>query len=288
MFGKITLTVSKAVLGTCQINTKPAKENKSGKKLWVLGIGLLVIACLAGVLMAPQATITPQDSDSLLQLGIKYTVEEHMVYNSTSDGITTIDILGFDGQRYSLNVTTSGSYPKTGGYYTSPTGMPTLTIAKSEYYKNFLPEGQPSIFNDVENNPALAAYVTKTSVNIGDVWAIPVTTDNSTYGWIGDIIVKFCGVQNITVPAGSYEAFAIEISSSNLSVQIDPDSSTAKGAYGIQNVTYQLHGTTYLEQGTCRLIKFNLASQQTIFYTNGKNATSNELLERTLIEHQLH
>jgi len=54
------LTVSKAVLGTCQINTNPAKENISGKKLWFLGIGLLVIACLAGVLMVPQATITPR------------------------------------------------------------------------------------------------------------------------------------------------------------------------------------------------------------------------------------
>jgi len=60
MFGKIMLTVSKAVLGTCQINTNPAKENISGKKLWFLGIGLLVIACLAGVLMVPQATITPR------------------------------------------------------------------------------------------------------------------------------------------------------------------------------------------------------------------------------------
>ncbi|MDI9578607.1 MAG: hypothetical protein WC203_07050 [Candidatus Bathyarchaeia archaeon] len=100
--------------------------------------------------------------------------------------------------------------------------------------------------------------------------------------------MKFSGVQNTTVPAGRYETFAIEISSSELSVQIDPISSTAKGAYGIQNVTYQLHGATYLEQGTCRLIKFNLTSQQTIFYTNGKNATSNEIWERTLIEHQLH
>jgi len=96
----------------------------------------------------------------------------------------------------------------------------------------------------------------------------------------GEITLKFADIENITVPAGTYKTMKIEITSNTLNVHSDGTS----GIIFLNEKTLELNGTTYLEQGTCRLIKADLTQVMT---TNSPTSgiTTTEYSETILAKH---
>jgi len=197
-------------------------------------------------------------------------------YNSTS----AYEVVGFDGETYTLNVTLA-SLAQGKDFSLPPI---TTKVNKANYYRDFLASGAPRFFNDVSGNPTLSAILAKSQVNVGDSWNIPVTTGNSSLGLTGELTLRFAEIQEITVPAGKYTVFRIEVSSSNLELHADPDYLNTVHLTIPENMSLQISGKTYLEQGTCRLIKSELA-QETTSQPNGTGSTSVIYSEKILVEH---
>jgi hypothetical protein len=271
----------------------PVKGKKARRKLYVLLAALAVIVVIIGGVL-----LVPPISGSPMQLTLNYTVGEHMVYNTTNiitnqmvntslslSGITnsqsynstlTIDVANSNSENYTLkeNIVI---LPDLLG---QPLPMLTLNISKASYYDNFIAPGGPLIFSKTNSNPAIEAYLAQSSVNVGEVWKIPVNTGNASLGLTGEVTLTFAGLQDVTVPAGTFKTMRIEVTSSVISVHSDGSSIITIP----DGMTLQLNGTSYIEQGTCRLIKADL-TQLTTTNSPGMGSTSTMYTEKTLVEY---
>ena len=269
------------------------------KKSYALLAGLAIIVIIVAVLLVPQSSAPPSSSStSSIQLSLNYAVGQHMVYTTTTNVVTnqmgntlsgitgnnnynsttSIDVLSFDGQTYRINETADIE-----GYTLSLPPF-TINVSKTSYYNNFAP-GAPLVFYN--SNPTISAYLAQSSVNVGDVWTIPVNTGNSSLGLTGEMTLKFAGFEEITVAAGTYKTFKINISSGNLTMHYDPAYAQSIHLALNGNYTLRLNGTTYLEQNTCRLIKSELTqygTQQSVGSKGGTTITSTINSEKTLIQ----
>jgi hypothetical protein len=285
---------SKAATPQSELSNSTPIPSKSRKRRYALG-GIIAIVVIASALLVPQAM------GSSIELGLNYTVGEKLTYLSTNtvtnqmsntsinmetnpltqtyNSTGSYEIIGFDGENYTIKLTITSEL--NGKTLSIP--ITTNTTTKAQYYDNLLPAGSPAFFLNASENPALEAYIAKTQVNEGDVWAIPVSTGNASLGLTGEIILKFSGIQEITVPAGTYKVFMIELSSNNLTMHISPDNGIIS-ASTLDNSTLELSGRTYLEVGTCHLIKSEL-TQQTTMQQPGISGTSTIYTEKTLTEH---
>ena len=267
----------------------------SGKKrhlkLYALFAGLVLITAVIAGFFIPNGVGSP------LELNLNYAVGDHMVYETTNrvtnqivntslslPGITdsqsfnstiTIDILSSNSENYVINETITANP----NIFSHPLPPITLNITKARYCDNFLAPGGPLIFSN-SSNPTVSAYLAQSSVKVGDVWNIPVNTGNSSLGLTGEVTLTFAGIQELTVPAGNFQTMRIEVTSNVLSLHTD-GSSIIKIPNGM---TLQLNGTSYVEQGTCRLIKADL-TQLTTTNTPGIGTTSTLYTEKTLIEY---
>jgi hypothetical protein len=115
-------------------------------------------------------------------------------------------------------------------------------------------------------------------VRTGDVWTLPLDCANASLGLTGTVTVAFAGIEEVTVPAGTYRAIRIEIASSLLTVNPNSHTPYQKG------MTLQFNATTYLEQSTCRLIKTEL-SQETHLSALGTENVAMVHIEETLIQY---
>ncbi len=263
---------------------------KSRKKLYVLLISIIIIVVIAAALLVPPDSAT-------VPLSLNYAVGEHMVYDSTNivtnqivntslslPGVTnsqsynstvTIDVIGSNSENYTINETITTS-PNLLGH------LPplTLNISKASYYDNFMAPGGPLIFYNTSSNPTISAYLAQQTVKVGDVWKIPVNTGSTSLGLTGEVTLTFAGLQDVTVPAGTYKTMRIEVTSNTLNLHSDGTSIISIP----DGMTLQLNGTSYIEQGTCRLIKADL-TQLTTINSPGINRTSTMYTEKTLVEH---
>lgn len=294
MFRQENLGSSEAPSTSSQPKVQKTEGKKSRKKLYALVAGLIVIVVLVAALLVAQG------SGSTIQLGLNYTVGERMVYGTTnvvtnqqyntsinvggtpsSESINTtaiLDVLSFNGENYTINETIAGTL------LGKPLTLPlTVNVSKASYYNNLIAPGGPAIFYNVSSNPTISAYVAKTAVNVGDIWQIPVKIGNSSLGVTGQIALKFVGIQEITVPAGTYKVFRIDISSNDLVTHINLQNDIL-GLNNVSNFTTRMNGQTYLEYGTCRLIKADL-QQDSTYQLNGINGTSSIHTEKILVQH---
>ncbi len=267
---------------------------KSRRRLYALG-GIIAVIIVASALFVPQAL------GSSIELGLNYTVGEKMTYattntvtnqmSNTSINVETTpltqtynstgvhEILSFNDEAYTIKLTITSELNG------KPLSIPitTNTTTKTQYYNNLLPAGSPAFFLNASSNPTIEAYLTKSQVKVGESWQIPVSTGNVSLGLTGEITLKFSSIQEITVPAGTYQVFVVELSSKDLTMHISPDNGVIS-ASTLDNSILQLNGRTYLEVGTCRVIKSELTQQTTIQQT-GVTGSSTIYTEKTLTEH---
>lgn len=277
-------------------------SKRSHRFFYAIFAGLVIIVAIIAVLFTSGSfqnnfliSNSPLGSSSL-ELGLNYAVGDHMVYETTNvvtnqmvntslslPGVTksqsfnstiTMDVLSANSENYTINeaMTTNPLILK------NPLPPLKLNITKASYYNNFIAPGAPLIFYNA-TDPTILAYLSQPSVKVGDVWNIPVNTGNASLGLTGEVTLRFAGIQAFTTPAGTFQTMRIEVSSSVLSLHSD-GTSLIKIPDGM---TLQLNGTSYVEQGTCRLVKADLTQLST---TNspGVGSTSTMYTEKTLVE----
>jgi len=285
-----------------QENTSSApKRRLSGRKIYFMIFAIIAILILAATLLIPQGAAS-------IPLNVNYTVGEKMVYDATMTssfqygnsalptGITsqlpnntsinmqqTIEVTGFDGEYYTLNHT-----------MTLSTNSKPLSISLTEkmnktgysaYLLN-LGSTQQEIPNDgVTSTSYLAQLLSKPEVKVGDSVEVPFPSGNSSIGITGDLTMTFKGIQDLTVPAGTFKVFRIDITSNNLKMNYNsPMGSLSNFTPANITISLDMNSQMYIEYGTMRQIKSSM--QETVSMQSATlNYGMSTNMDMTLIEH---
>ncbi len=291
---------SPSSIGQENISSAP-KRRLSGRKIYFMIFAIIAILVLAGTLLIPQGAAS-------IPLNVNYIVGEKMVYDATMTssfqygnstlpkGITpqlpnntsidmqqTIEVTGFDGEYYTLNHT-----------ITLSTNSKPLSISliekmnKTGYSAYLLDLGstQQEIPNDgVTSISYLAQLLSKPEVKVGDSVEVPFPSGNSTIGITGDLTMTFKGIQDLTVPAGTFKVFRIDITSNNLKMNYNsPLGSLSYFTPANMTISLDMNSQMYIEYGTMRQIKSNM--QETVsMQSSTLNYGMSTNMDMTLLEY---
>jgi hypothetical protein len=263
-----------------------------GKKLYAVA-AIVLVAVIAVALLVPQGAAT-------IPLGVEYTVGEKMIYNTT-ETVTTqtadtslplddpwetsinstevIEVVGFDGEYYSLNHTVTS---KMGN---SPVAVSFIEkVNKPGYTGYFRLEGTEEVLtSNMSTNPYATVLLDKPEVKVGDSWKVPVNSGNSNISLTGEMTITFGGIQNITVPAGTYEVFKVDaVSNLTLSIKSPTSGNYTNPPFEINMV---ISGQTYIEYGTCRRIESTMETIESPAQAVGASTTISISAKTTLVQH---
>ena len=273
------------------VKTKRTNSVEGKRKMLIAIVGIITIAVILIAIMIPRGEINPNPNPTAtptksptatptippgntIPLNLNYEAGEKMYYttintltnqinNDTSETEPTtmiiysmMEILSFDGEKYNINQTSTAATSE----YTII--EPLESVSKTSYYDNFIAPGAPDFFLDATNNPSLTEFVTKTQVQVGDTWNLPVSTGNQSYGITGTLTIKFEALQILSTIAGTFSVFKINISSDSLIIHANLDNDPLN-INAQNNTKISISGETYLEYGTCRVIKAELRQENT-------------------------
>ena len=238
--------------------TSVEPTRKSRKKLYAL-LGIILIAVLISVVVI--TFFVPRGLGETIPYGFNYAVGEKMVYDlsmsvntggqSISEtGTISMEVLSFDGGNYTINETVSFTVQGTPQQEVSFT----MRMNKFGQMTDFsgVPSEMQSIYSMFGGVPGFGSAFNKTEARVGESWQLPLDFGNSTFSMSGTINYKFGEVQNITMAAGTYKTFKIEISTNDVHASIS----------GV-SVSLNMHGWIRQEYGTCRLIDMNMEATET-------------------------
>jgi hypothetical protein len=281
MFSKIKT----ALLESPNVSNQPALHSKKfkqfGKKLYVLIAAVIAVAVIVGALLIPQGAAS-------IPLNVNYTVGEKMVYTTTTslvlnvnnstfpsdEGLTsnnmtisgkeTLEVLSFDGEFYTLNNTVTMTEENLPFSYST-----TEKMNKTGYSVLFVNLGNTSEEipdNSLTSNQYLAQLLSKPEVKVGDTITIPYpslpSNISSNIQVTGDLTLTFKGFQDLTVPAGTYKVFRVDLTSNNLSMTIKPSLPSFRNSSAPTPTTItlnmDLNYQMYLEYGSMRQIESSM------------------------------
>jgi len=161
-------------------------------------------------------------------------------------------------------------------------------VNKTGFSSYFSSVGTQQLVFNVSSSPFssysfVSALLARPEVKVGDTWQVPMSTGNSSFEITGNLTVTFGGIQDITVPAGTYEVFKIDFSSNNLSMNLNfPPNATGTNVPTTLNMS--ISGQKYLEYKTCREIESNI--EMTHSYEVGElNVYCNCSSQTKLVQH---
>lgn len=266
----------------------PPPSKRSRKRIYAL-LGIVAVAAVASALVF--AFLVPQSSGTIIPLSYNFTVGDNMTYNVTTNmtmmgrnSVSTMTlsmgIVSFDGENYTINET--ASFPQLGPSQSfsitekmNKTGYFTIT------YISGLPAGMNQTYSTGNGPLGFGTFFQKDQARVGETWQVPMGLSNlANVGPAGNLTYKFGDIQDITVPAGTYKVFRIDVSGSNLTM-----SSTIAGVSFSMNMS--VNGQEYLEYGTCRPINFNL--QENVSSQSGRqNSTMTSYIQMILAQDSKH
>jgi hypothetical protein len=222
----------------------PAKTKKRfTKKLLIPLVAVTVIIVVIAALLVPAGSAT-------IQLNVNYNVGEKMIYDTTdtttllnlpsssnfqlknstttSTGQEIMDVLSFDGQTYTINdtitMTIEGltSLPN----LSRPISISTIEeINKTGYARTFLTflnktTELPS--NELSSNQGLEQLLSAPEVKVGDTITIPEqsllgNSSSPNFEVTGYLTMTFKGFRDLTVPAGTFRVFEVDLVSHDVS-----------------------------------------------------------------------
>jgi hypothetical protein len=298
MFGNMKFTR----LASPDLPDQPAKGSKRfGKKVYVLIAAVIVIVVIVGALLIPQGAAS-------IPLNVDYTVGEKMVYttstvlsldlgnsslplsglfsdNITVSGTETVEVLSFDGEFYTLNVTstlTQGSIP-----FTSSIIQKMNKTGYSTFLVNLGNTSEALTSTGLASNQYLAQLLSKPEVKVGDSVTIPYSTLmsnlSSSVQVTGDLTLTFKGFQDLTVPAGTYKVFEVDLTSNNLSATISLPSYGNSTTTAPNAITMNMNMTcqSFMEYNTMRQIQSSMQETSAI-QSSTMNYTLTTALDVTL------
>lgn len=250
-----------------------------GKKIYAI-LAVIVIVIVAVAFLFPQGV-------AAIPLTADYQVGERMVYNTvitgtsigslssmTIDSTQTVDVVDFDGEYYTLNHTTTMEI------LGKPFNFSVLEkINKTGYSTFMLNLGDSSL--PVSTNTGISgdSYLTQllnmSEVKVGDSITVPYPSAVSSVGIKGDLTVAFEGIEDITVPAGTYKVVRVSITTDNIRMEVPKVYLSG---------TIDMSYTIFIEYGTMRQIKSTM--QETVTYqSSAMNYTMHLTMDMTLNQH---
>ncbi len=270
----------------------PAKRSNLFAKKTLAAIAIIAAVVIAIALFIPRGA-------AVIPLNVNYVVGEKMIYDTTMTGTydfgdpglgfavpsnisfspqQTMEVMDFDGQYYTLNHTTTMGVGNNSYSYSilekvNKTGY-------SSYFFNFGNQ-TTEIPSGITGTPYLTQLLSKPEVRVGDTLTIPFpNTSFLGSAMSGNITMTFKGFEDLTVPAGTYRVFRIDIGTGDqgLSYNIPVGSSSLNFLSSMHmDMSYQV----YLEYGTMRQIKSTMLETMSLQSTS-VNYTMNMTMDMVL------
>ncbi len=245
-----------------------SQKRAFNKKLLIPIATVVVIVIVAVALLIPQGQAT-------IPLEVNYRVGERMVYSTTVSasmpsapfglgdvlngslsvtGEQTIDVVDFDGEFYTLNHTISmqlADYPTT-------TFSLTEKMNKTGYSTYIFDIGSAALSVSSQGGGYggyLAQLLSKPEVKVGDSINVPFPPALQKLGIEGSIMLTFNGVQDLTVPAGTYKVFRVDMTSNGLRFNTSALAGNSSVEVPSVSMSANMQCQTYMEYGTMRQIK---------------------------------
>lgn len=236
------------------VPTPPEPVKKSKKKLYVLSGVVAVAAVLIAVVF--MLSVIPQGLGETIPYVHSYTVGQTLNYSvsvslsaagqqASETGTFGMHIVSFDGENYTIGETTH--YEVQGG--PSQDSSYTIMLNKDGQIVggSNLPSNVESVYSMMQGTPNFGLALNRTEITVGETLHIPLNVANSTFSMSGTMNCKVASVENVTVPAGTYKTFKLEISTSDVHVS----------SQGV-DIGMNLNGQVHLEYGTCQLVDLNM------------------------------
>lgn len=234
--------------------SQPSAEpvRKPRKKLYIL-IGIVAVAAvLLGTVLIMSI---PQGLGATIPYGYSYNVGEKLTYSifitesasgqqASVTGTGTMQVASFDGENYTFDETT---------HYVASNGVSqdnsfTIVMNKEGQMVNSsnLPSDTQNLYSMIQGSPGYGLFLNRTQIRVGETYQIPINMSNSSLSLLGTINYNVANTENFTVPAGTYNTFKLDFSTSNFH-------GTDEGIYVSANV----NGQVIDEVGTCHPVEFN-------------------------------
>jgi hypothetical protein len=257
----------------------PAKRGSRKKFYVALGSTVTVLILLFAFMLAPQG------SANVIPLDVEYSVGEKLTYDlnvkltlglgnassvNEADLGLTIEILALDGDTYTVNYTIIVPRDNPNINLTDPNATSrVLQLQKSEMVTliALLPIVLQADADNQNATPLLTGVFDKSEARVGDTWQVPLNSQGSSSNTFETLTVEFLGIEDVSVAAGTFRVFGVNLSSSYQGTQ--------NGA----SVTAELTVQTHLEYETCKQIQSNLQLTMTsqtsgITYSVGAEITT--------------
>jgi len=274
----------------------PQSTVNDGLKGWRFGKKLYAVAAAVLAVIVVSAFLFSNSSAATVPLSLNYEAGERMVYASSWSTVTqrhnqtnnmptsstmssnstlTLDVVSFDGETYTLNNT----------YNLEILGKPrtanlTTKLTKADYVNNFLIGDAARLLYNMTGDKFDYYRLNLLQAKVGDTLQIPINTGNESIGTTGTLNVKFASIQELTVPAGTFKVFRLDYTA-----DFTIHANLQGGIISItlpEPVPGQITGQTYLEYGTCRLIKSEVQETNQFPGASGYNYTYTS--QRTLTQ----
>jgi hypothetical protein len=284
-----------------QPNTQAPSKKRFGKKLYAVIGAIVAISIIAAALLIPQGAAT-------IPLEVNYIVGEKMVYNTNlamtyqlsnttiSSSLagnllnntklnftSTIEVIGFDGEYYTLNNTQALTITNKASSYSYLQKM--NKTGYSTFVFNFGSQQVSTNISTAISNPYLTELLNRSEVKVGDTWQVPFPNsvgNNSSIGISGSIIMTFKGFEDLTVPAGTYRVFRVDMTSQDLAMHLKSPQSIS--TFNTDTVAMNINGQMYMEYGTLRQIKSTM-QESVVVQSAMMNYTTGLSMEMTLVQH---
>lgn len=249
---------------------------KSRKRLYAV-LGIVLVAVLISVVVI--TFFVPRGLGETIPYGFNYAVGEKMVYDlslsvnaggqsMSETGTISMEVLSFDGGNYTINETVAFTVQ----------GMPQQEVSFTVRMNKFgqmtdfsgVPSEMQSIYSMFGGVPGFGSAFNKTEARVGESWQLPLDFGNSTFSMSGTMNYKFGEVQNVTMDAGPFKTFKIDISTSDVHASMS----------GV-SMNIDMHGWILQEYGTCRLIDMNMEATETVS-GQGQSMTMTMSMQMTL------
>ena len=264
-----------------EVQFQAPKPKPRKKRYFLIGLIVLIVTVVAfGTwLMAPAEVVA---------LEVNYSQGEKMTYE--------IDIsMKMMGQEFSYTIIIRMEIlEKEDGIYTirqsftsdllDQTYSFTVRINKTGNVVEFLdvpPELQQTM-SSFSFMPGNGLYFPKEEAKVGDSWQIPIDMQTEEFNLTGTINNKITETRRITVPAGTYDVFKLEFTSSEVTMTYKPPPELNMTTPIEMSMT--MKGYEYFEKGTCLTVEAKFEQTASISMM-GQTISMSTTLNMRLTEH---
>jgi hypothetical protein len=258
------------------VPTNNGSKRRFGKKIFAVAAALTVVVVVVAFLFSNFSVAT-------VPLSLNFEGGEQMVYDSSwttfvdndnqvidapdysinGNSTVTIDVLSLDDDTYTISNTFNLDV-----LGVDHTANLTQQLTKADYVNNFLIGDAARLLYNMTGDHYDYYKLNILQAKIGDTLQIPVNTGNESIGTTGTLNIKFASIEEITVPAGTFKVFRLDYNAEVTAHANLPSLISIPAP-----LPSQITGQTYLEYGTCRLIKSTVTETSQISGPQSRNST---------------